>query len=179
MRETKFSSTPMQAAPAPINLIDDAVARLTRQYNAKGELELYFVRQIAAAQITYESLQRAIDTLMAAADLNDVRIDRLSRAKAREQRQQTVAVKELKDLQQRRNLLERFPDQTKDCPPLADHILYVGEQPHIKPIPLLLRGRMASPVDHTPRTTNQPDPQKLAKGMPDIRRLVPDPHFAK
>jgi hypothetical protein len=69
-------------------------------------------------------------------------------------------------MQQRRNLLERFPDQTKDCPPLADHILYVGEQPHIKPIPLLLRGRIASPVDHTPRTISQPDPRKAAKGIP-------------
>jgi len=35
---------------------------------------------------------------------------------------------------------------------------------------------MASPVDHTPRTTSQPDPRKLAKGIPDIRRLVPDPN---
>jgi hypothetical protein len=164
----------MQAAPAPIHPIDDAVARLTRQYNAKGDLELYFVRQIAATQITYESLQRAIDTLMAAADLDDVRIDRLSRAKAREQRQQTIAMKELKDLQQRRNLLERFPDQTKDCAPLADHILYVGEQPHIKPIPLLLRGRLHPPLDNTRWRHSDPDPKALAKGLPDIKRLVPD-----
>lgn len=164
----------MQAAPVLINPIDDAVARLTRQYNAKGEIELYFVRQIAAAQVTFESLQRAIGTLLAAADPNDIRIDRLSRAKAREQRQQTIAVKELKEMQQRRNLLERFPDQTKDCPPLADHILYVGEHPHIKPVPLLQRGRMVSPVDHTPRIFNQSDPAKLAKGIPNIKQLIPD-----
>ncbi|MEP7363161.1 MAG: hypothetical protein ABI972_07895 [Acidobacteriota bacterium] len=168
----------MQASLAPLHPVDDAVARLTRQYNAKGDLELYFVRQIAAAQITYESLQRNIDSLLAAVDYNDARMDRLSRAKAREQRQLTIALKELKDLQQRRNLLERFPDQTKDCPPLADHVLYIGEHPHIKPIPPLLRGRMLSPTDHTPRTVSQPDPEKRAKGIPDIKRLIPDPKFA-
>ena len=67
------------AAASPTNPIEDAVARLTRQYATKGELELYFVRQIAAAQITIESLQRNLDTLFAAIEPNDARIDRLSK----------------------------------------------------------------------------------------------------
>jgi len=176
MRETNLSLEHMQTATSPVPIIDDAAARLAQHYKAHGDLELMFIRQIAATQVTFESLQRALDTLSAAADPNDARIDRLSRAKAREQRQQIYAVKELKALQDRRNVLERFPDQTKNCPPLADHTPFVGEQPQIKPIPLLLRGRLPSPVDNTPRRTTQPDPSKIGTGIPDIRRLVPVDH---
>ena len=123
----------MQAAPAINTPIDDAVARLTRQYKVEGDIEVMFIRQIAAAQVTYESLQRAIDTLLAAAEPNDSRIERLSRAKAREQRQQTTALRELKDLQQRRNAIERFPSQTEGRPPLADHSDFIGLPPKIRP----------------------------------------------
>jgi len=158
---------------SPDAIIDATVQRLSSQYKAHGELELYFIRQIAGAQITIESLQRAILTLSSAADPNDVRIDRLSRSKAREQRQMAVAIKELKALQDRRNIVERFPDQTKDCPPLADHARFVGGKPSIAPVASFLRGRMRSPLDHTPLRTNAPDPAKAAQGLPDIRRIIP------
>ncbi|MEP7367794.1 MAG: hypothetical protein ABI972_31420 [Acidobacteriota bacterium] len=164
----------MQTAARPEPNIEDAAARLASLYKAQGDLELYFIRQIAAAQITVESLNRAIHTLSSAADPNDARIDRLSRAKAREQRQEICAIKELRTLQDRRNILARFPDQTKDCPPLADHTLFIGERPKIKPIPVLLRGRLHSPVDHNRMRVSEPDPTARANGRPDIKRLVPD-----
>jgi hypothetical protein len=168
----------MQAATATATAtapsIEGAAARLADLYKAKGDLEVYFIRQIAAAQITIESLNRAIHTLDAAAEPDYARIDRLSRAKAREQRQEIYALKEFKALQDRRNILERFPDQTKDCAPLADHTPFVGEVPFIKPIPAVLRGRLRSPLDHTPMRFSEPDAAKLAKGIPDIKRLVPD-----
>jgi len=154
--------------------IDTRAAVLARQYRAQGDLELIFVRQIASAETTFNSLQRAIDRLNAAAEIDDVRIDRLSRSQARSQRMQTNALKELKELQQRRNLIERFPDQTKDCPPLADHFAYVGEHPIIKPIPPLMRGRLYPPLDNTRMRFSEPDPTKHAKGIPDIKRLIPD-----
>ncbi|MEP7367024.1 MAG: hypothetical protein ABI972_27510 [Acidobacteriota bacterium] len=152
----------MQAGFAPNTPIDDAVARLTRQYKAEGDIELMFIRQIAAAQVTYESLQRAIDTLLAAADLNDLRIDRLSRAKAREQRQQTTALKELKDLQQRRNAIERFPTQTQDFPPLANHADFIGLPSKIKPL-LGFRKR------------NYPDPATLDALLKDLNQPIRRP----
>lgn len=164
----------MQAAAKPELNIDAAAERLAGLYKAQGDLELYFVRQIAAAQITIESLNRAIHTLSFSDDPNDARIDRLSRAKAREQRQEIYAIKELAALQDRRNVLARFPDQTKDCPPLADHTLFIGERPKIKPIPVLLRGRLHSPIDNTPMRVSAPDPSARANGRPDIKRLVPD-----
>ena len=83
-------------------------------------------------------------------------------------------LEELAALQDRRNVLARFPDQTKDCPPLADHTLFIGERPKIKPIPVLLRGRLHSPIDNTPMRVSAPDPSARANGRPDIKRLVPD-----
>ena len=174
----------MSASPTPIPIaspaatpecpIDARAAALARQYNAKGDLELIFIRAIAAAEITFHSIQRNIDQLCAAETLDDVKIDRLSRTQARYHRIQTSALKELRDLQQRRNTIERFPDQTKDCAPLADHILHVGDRPHIEPIPLLMRGRLHPPLDNTRWRYSDPDPKARAKGLPDIKRLVPD-----
>jgi hypothetical protein len=137
-------------APATSCPIDARAASLARRYTAKGDLELLFIRQIAAAETTFNSLQRALDRLYAATELDDVKIDRLTRAQSRAQRMQTIALKELKDLQQRRNLFERFPDQTKDCAPLADHFCYVGQHPAIKPIPPMHRGRLDPPLDNRP-----------------------------
>ena len=147
---------------------------LASHYRAKGDLELMFIRQIAASQVTCESLQRNIDTLLSAPDPNDIRIERFSRTKAREQRAQILALKELKDLQHRRNIMERFPDQTRDCAPLADHSAHVGQHPRFRPIPLQQRGRLHPPLDNSRWRDNEPDPTTLAKGLPDIRCLVPD-----
>ena len=166
-----MSSTPkpiaIAKAPASECPIEARAAVLARQYNAKGELELMFIREIASAETTFHSLQRAIDKLFAAAVLDDIKIDRLSRAQSRYQRMQTAALKELKDLQQRRNLLERFPEQTHGCPPLADHVSHVGESPRIKPIPPLLRGRLHLPTDHRRMRVSTP-----SEG--NIKRLVPE-----
>lgn len=166
-----MSSTPkpiaIATAPAPQCPIEARAAVLARQYNAKGDLELIFIREIASAETTFNSLQRAIDKLCAAVVLDDIKIDRLSRAQTRYQRMQTAALKELKDLQQRRNLTERFPEQTHGCPPLADHLSHVGESPRIKPIPPLLRGRLYPPTDHRPMRVSTP-----SEG--NIKHLVPD-----
>ena len=154
----------MSTAPTPLCPIDARAASLARQYAAKGDLELLFIRQIAAAEITFDSLQRALDKLYAAADLDDVKIDRLTRAQSRAQRMQTVALKELKDLQHRRNLIERFPDQTKDCAPLADHFCHVGENPMVTPINPIYRGRLYPPLDN----------KRMTYSTSGIKRLVPD-----
>ncbi len=152
---------------APEGPTQASAAALARQYNAKGELELMFVREIASAETTFHSLQRAVDKLCAAEAVDDIKIDRLSRAQSRYQRMQTAALKELKDLQQRRNLTERFPEQTHGCPPLADHVSHVGESPRIKPIPPLLRGRLHLPTDHRRLRVSTP-----SEG--NIKHLVPE-----
>ena len=164
----------MKPALAPESLIDTLAAQFAQHYSARGDLELMFCREIASARVTFDSLQRAVNSLDPLDDAQSLKFDRLSRMQARYQRMETAALKELKDLQARRNISERFPDQTKDCPPLADHTPFIGEIPFIKPIPPLLRGRLYPPLNHTPMTTNAPDPATLAKGIPDIKRLVPD-----
>jgi hypothetical protein len=120
-------------AATPPCPIDARAAILARQYNAKGDLELMFVRQIASAETTFNSLQRALDHLYSAPELDCRKIDTLTRAQARAQRMAAVALKDLRDLQDRRNLIERFPEQTKDRPPLASHVSFVGETPFIRP----------------------------------------------
>ena len=70
--------------------------------------------------------------------------------------------------------MERFPDQTKDCAPLADHSAHVGQHPRFRPIPLQQRGRLHPPLDNSRWRDNEPDPTTLAQGLPDIRCLVPD-----
>lgn len=85
--------------------IDPAAARaaqLARRYSPKGELELLFIRQIASAELTFNSLQRAIAALLASPSLDEraeIRIERLTRAQARAQRMLATALKELKALQ--------------------------------------------------------------------------------
>jgi len=163
----------MQAALAPESIIEVLAARIAEQHGARGELELMFARDIASAKVTYDSLQRAVHSLDPSVAADAIHIERLSRSQVRYQRMQAVALKELKALQDRRNIVERFPDQTKDCPPLADHSRFVGGKPSIAPVPSFLRGRMRSPLDHTPLRTNAPDPAKAAQGLPDIRRIIP------
>lgn len=85
--------------------IDPAAARaaqLARRYSPKGELELLFIRQIASAELTFNSLQRAIAALLASSNLDEraeIRVERLTRAQARAQRMLATALKELKALQ--------------------------------------------------------------------------------
>jgi hypothetical protein len=164
----------VKPALAPETIIDSLTNQFAQCYSARGDLELMFCREIASARVTFDSLQRAVNSLDPLDDVQSLKFDRLSRMQARYQRMETNALKELKDLQARRNILERFPDQTKDCAPLAEHTAFVGEVPFIKPIPAVLRGRLRSPLDHTPMRFSEPDAAKLAKGIPDIRRLVPD-----
>lgn len=164
----------MQPARTPESLIDVAAAQFATLYKAHGDLELMFCREIASAKVTFDSIQRAVNALDPAVEANATQIDRLSRSQVRYQRIQTVAIRELKQLQERRNIMERFPDQTRDCAPLADHTPFVGDKPAIRPIPALLRGRFTSPLEHTPMRVADPDPAKRAAGLPDIKHLVPD-----
>jgi hypothetical protein len=157
----------VSTAPARTCPIDARAATLVRQYDAKGDLELLFIRQIASAETTFDSLQRALDKLYAAAELDDVKIDRLTRAQSRAQRMQTIALRELKDLQARRNLIERFPDQTKDCPPLGDHFCHIGEHPIVKPIPPMHRGRLYPPTDHRRMRYSTPEEGRFKHLVPD------------
>ena len=143
----------MSTAPTPLCPIDARAASLARQYAAKGDLELLFIRQIAASEVTFDSLQRALDKLYAAADLDDVKIDRLTRAQSRAQRMGTVALKELTSLQARRNIIERFPEQTKDRPPLAEHLSFVGENPFVRPYTPPQPRRAPEPAGATPNFT--------------------------
>jgi hypothetical protein len=155
----------VKPALTPESQIDTLAAELAKQYNAKGDLELMFVRQLASASVTYDSLQRAINSLDPSTDAGCAQIDRLSRTQVRYQRMQAVAIKELKGLQERRNIAERFPDQTRDCAPLADHTLFIGEKPRVKPVHWSARGRMPSPLDNTPMRVS-------TEG--GIKHLVPD-----
>lgn len=164
----------MQAARTPESLIDVTADQLATHYQAHGDLELMFCREIAAAKVTFDSLQRAVNALDPTVEANAIQIDRLSRTQVRYQRMQSIAIRELKQLQERRNIRERFPDQTRDCAPLADHTPFVGDKPTIRPVPALLRGRFPSPLDHTPMRVADPDPAKRAAGIPDIKHLVPD-----
>lgn len=87
---------------APRDPIAQRTAQLAREYAAAGELELLFVRQIASAEATFHSLQRAIERLAAAPRLTEraeARLERLTHAQARSQRILTTALKELKALQ--------------------------------------------------------------------------------
>ena len=143
----------MNSAPSPKCPIDARAANLARQYHAKGDLELLFIRQIAASEVTFDSLQRALDKLYAAAELDDVKIDRLTRAQSRAQRMGTIALKELTSLQARRNIIERFPEQTKDRPPLGDHFSYVGENPFVRPYTPPQPRRTPEPAGATPNFT--------------------------
>ena len=98
----------MQSAPQPNSdatatanpeaLIAAAVAQLTALYHAKGDLELSFVRQIAGAQFTIDSLERTVLKLSSADEPDTAAIDRLTRIQARKQRMLAVALKELKGL---------------------------------------------------------------------------------
>ncbi len=144
----------MKPAQTPEAILSAAGARLSSQYRAKGDLELYFIRQIAGCQLTVEAIQRNIDRLCSAEEIDDQRIDRLTRAQSRAQRMETIALKELKDLQARRNIAERFPDQTRDRPPLGDHFCYVGAEPLVRPpSPPQRRASDLAPASSTPNFT--------------------------
>ena len=143
----------MQSAPQPNSdatatanpeaLIAAAVAQLTALYHAKGDLELSFVRQIAGAQFTIDSLERTVLKLSAAGELDAVTIDRLTRIQARKQRMLAVALKELKGLQSLRNAILQYPDQTENMPPLADQMPFIGYPPKIRPIPTAILAKAA------------------------------------
>jgi len=134
-----------------IETIEQRAGRLVHQLNAKGDLERNFCREIAAAQVTAESYLRTILQLQAAETPNARDVHRFQLAKSHALRDERNALKELKALQNLRNQTERFPDQTADCPPLADHTPYIGQLPKIKPIPPILRGTFARPTDNTQR----------------------------
>lgn len=136
----------MKPALAPETIIDNLAAQFAQQYSARGELELMFCREIASARVTFDSLQRAVNSLDPLDDAQALKLDRLSRMQARYQRMEIAALKELKNLQARRNVMERFPDQTKSCAPLADHIPFIGERPSIAPIPSRLRRLLDPPL---------------------------------
>jgi len=169
----------VKPALAPETIIDNLAAQFAQHYSARGDLELMFCREIASARVTFDSLQRAVNSLDPLNEAQSLQIDRLSRAQARYQRMESNALKELKDLQARRNIIDRFPDQTKDCAPLADHTAFVGEIPLLKPIPPQLRGRLYPPLNQAPMRFSEPDPAKAAAGIPNIKRLVPDTRFQK
>ncbi|MEP7364457.1 MAG: hypothetical protein ABI972_14475 [Acidobacteriota bacterium] len=155
----------MQTAASPEVLIDAAVQQLAQLYHAKGDLELSFVRQIAGAQFTIDSLERTVIHLSAATEPDAAAIDRLTRIQARKQRMITVALKELKALQSLRNALLRFPDQTQGLPPLADHMPFIGFPTKIRAIPLDVLARIRN--QSTPASMVAPKPAStLAGEMP-------------
>lgn len=93
----------MTPAPTPESRIDAAAARLAQQYRAQGDLELMFIRQIASHAITRESVQRTINTLSHSGDpKDDARLDRFTRILARCERGISNSLRELKNLQDRR-----------------------------------------------------------------------------
>ncbi|MBN8732098.1 MAG: hypothetical protein J0L64_16270, partial [Acidobacteria bacterium] len=110
-----------------------------------------FCRDMASSQVTAESYERLFFKLTEAEDPDDRRIARIQLAKSRALNDGHKALKALMHCQDRRNLVERFPDQTKDCPSLANHTPFIGELPKIKPIPPILRSTMARPTDNTQR----------------------------
>ena len=141
----------MSQSPAPIETIEQRTEVLFHRFNAKGELERQFCRDMASSQVTAESYERLFFKLTEAVDPDDRRIGRVQLAKSRALNDGHKALRALMDVQDRRNLIERFPDQTKDCPALANHAPFIGDLPKIKPIPPILRGSMASPLDNTQR----------------------------
>ena len=141
----------MSLSTAPIETIEQRTETLVHRFNAKGELERNFCRDMASSQVTAESYERLIFKLGDADDPDDRRICRIQLAKSRALNDGHKALRALMDVQDRRNLIERFPDQTNDCPALANHAPFIGELPKIKPIPPILRGTMAKPTDNTQR----------------------------
>ena len=141
----------MSISPAPIETIEQRTEVLFTRYHAKGELERQFCRDMASSQVTAESYERLIFKLGDAEDPDDRRLGRVQLAKSRALRDGHNALKDLMMVQDRRNLIERFPDQTVDCAPFANHTPFIGDEPKIKPIPPILRGTMHKPTDNTPR----------------------------
>jgi len=141
----------MSLSTAPIETIEQRTETRVHRFNAKGELERNFCRDMASSQVTAESYERLIFKLGDADDPDDRRIGRIQLAKSRALNDGHKALRALMDVQDRRNLIERFPDQTNDCPALANHAPFIGELPKIKPIPPILRGTMAKPTDNTQR----------------------------
>lgn len=154
---------PTATPPTPADPVEAAAQLLAAEYRAKGSIELYFCRKIASAEVTYNSLQNSLTALTDENDPEARTRDRLTRAQSRVLRNQTTALNALKDLQDRRNVLDRFPDQTKDCLPLADHTPFVGDAPKIRALHPILNGKLRSPKDHTP-----------VKNTPAAKRTPPD-----
>jgi len=96
-----MSTSSVSPAPASDPFAARA-AQLAREHSAHGELELLFVRQIASAEATFLSLERALARLAHRPRLDarsEARLERLTRAQARAQRILTTALKELHALQ--------------------------------------------------------------------------------
>ena len=74
--------------------------------------------------------------------------------------------------QDRRNLLERFPDQTRDCAKLADHTPFIGDAPKICSIHPVLNGKLRSPVDNTPVTNTEAAKRTPPHIMADLEDLL-------
>ena len=92
----------MKPAPQAVSLIDAFAAQLAEVHNAQGDLELMLVRRIASAQITNQSLQRAIVALSRAKKPNDARIGRFREIHAHNESRQSTALRELQEIQDRR-----------------------------------------------------------------------------
>ncbi len=106
-----MSTSSGSPAPASDPLAARA-AQLARAHSAHGELELLFVRQIASAEATFLSLERALARLAHRPRLDarsEARLERLTRAQARAQRILTTALKELYALQARRAAAQLNP----------------------------------------------------------------------
>ena len=139
---TTNPSNPAPTTPCPIEALKEI---LVQQYHAVGQLEIMFCRRIAAAEITANSIQDDILRLTPESDPHRRLLDRLTLAQTRTLRHQANALKELKDLQDRRNLAERFPAQVPQTSPLADHSPFIGTPPKINPAPARLQDRPTPP----------------------------------
>ncbi|MBK7931450.1 MAG: hypothetical protein IPJ98_29450 [Bryobacterales bacterium] len=167
----------MSLSTAPIETIEQRTERLVLQHNAKGDLERHFCRDMASSQVTAESYERLIFKLGDADDPDDRRIGRIQLAKSRALNDGHKALRALMDVQDRRNLIERFPDQTNDCP--SSPITPPSSANSPKSNPFLPSSAAPWPTppttpsatpSNTPKTRNStrsstaPSPQPLPKG---------------
>ncbi|MBN8734525.1 MAG: hypothetical protein J0L64_28585, partial [Acidobacteria bacterium] len=73
----------MSLSAAPIETIEQRTEVLFHRFNAKGELERNFCRDMASSQVTAESYERLFFKLTEAEDPDDRRIARIQLAKSR------------------------------------------------------------------------------------------------
>jgi len=93
----------MSLSHAPIETIGQRTEVLVHRFNAKGELERNFCRDIASSQVTAESYERLFFELSVADDLDDRRIGRIQLAKSHALNDGHQALRALLEVQNRRN----------------------------------------------------------------------------